>query len=364
MVKSGRWTGHRRSGFGAGAVAGGLALAVTLTGCGHVAAARSTDPKPRTSQSVSPRAPGALTPARLTTTPVSNQALAELDARHLLSLLTKLPPGASPLSAKAPAGTPPLLRSPAVRPMTPYLATDTRFTIVPGSPAAILAWFTTHKPAGSTNALSGSTGGPGALALEQAFQWPATAVLDQRDMLLSAETFGQGRSLVRIDTGVVYTPNRPAAERVPAGVDRVVLTVTPPAGPVRVFVVTKDSSIAALESALAALARPDFTVQPGGPCLCGPGVNEKFVAEFFVRGASSPVVTVTDSPYLAIMGVGNVGFEAGMTAEPVLEDWSWSLAKVVEHITGVHFDGVPPASAPKVQDSMAKAPPPAGISAG
>ena len=114
--------------------------------------------------------------------------------------------------------------------MTPYLATDTRFTIVPGSPAAILAWFTTHKPAGSTNALSGSTGGPGALALEQAFQWPATAVLDQRDMLLSAETFGQGRSLVRIDTGVVYTPNRPAAERVPAGVDRVVLTVTPPGG--------------------------------------------------------------------------------------------------------------------------------------
>jgi len=360
MVEAGTRATHRRSGFGGAAVVGGLALAVTLAGCGHVAGARPTDPRPRTSQSVSPK-----TPASLTTTSVSNQVLAERDARYLLSLLTKLPPGASPLSAKAPPGTPALLRTPVLRPMTPYLATDTRFTIVPGTPAAILAWFAAHRPARSTNALSGSTGGPGALAVEQGFQWPATAVLDQRGMLLSAEAFGHGTILVRVDTGVVYTPNRPTAEQVPAGVDRVVLTVTPPTGPVRVFVVTKSSSITALESALAALARPDFTVQPGGPCLCGAGVNEKFVAEFFLAGHAAPAVTVSDSPYFAIMGVGNVGFEAGTTTEPVLEDWSWSLAKVVEHITGVHFDGVPPTpTAPKVQDSPAVAHSPAGISAG
>jgi len=319
-------------------VTGTIGLAAILAGCGNPAAqAVNREPKSVT-PAVSPKTRLLSTPA-----PVSNQLLAEIDARYLLSLLTKLPPGATPLSPKAPPGTPALLRSPSLRPMTPYLATDTRFTIVPGSPAAVLAWFSAHRPAGSTDSLSGSTGGPGATVLEAGFQWPATAVLDERGMLLGAETFGYGRTLVRIDTGVVYTPNRPAGETVPVGVDRVVLTVTPPTGRVRVFVVTKSSSISALESALAALARPDFTVQPGGPCLCGPGVNEKFVAQFFLPGHSTPAVTVSDAPYFAIMGVGNVNVTVGRTVEPILEDGTWSVAKVVEHMTGVHFDGAPTA---------------------
>jgi hypothetical protein len=83
-------------------------------------------------------------------------------------------------------------------------------------------------------------------------------------------------------------------------------------------------------------------MNPGGPCLCGPGVNEKFGASFFLPGWTTPSVTVDDSPMLAEMGVGNVEFTAGTTVEPVLEDWHWAVAKVVEHLTGVHFDDVPP----------------------
>jgi hypothetical protein len=82
-------------------------------------------------------------------------------------------------------------------------------------------------------------------------------------------------------------------------------------------------------------------MNPGGPCLCGPGINERFEATLFLPGDTSPVVTVSDSPMTAEMGTGNVEFTVGTTAQPVLEDWRWSVAKVVEQLTGVHFDGVP-----------------------
>jgi hypothetical protein len=275
----------------------------------------------------------------------SNRTIAEADARHLMSLL-RVPPGASVPSRKPPRGTPTLLRQPAELPGTPYLAGDTRFTIVRGSPDSVIAWFAAHPPKGSTGDLSGSSGGPGGMEESQGFEWPSNAVLDERGLLVSAATFGPGTSLVRVDSGVVYTPNRPGAERVPAGIDRVVLTVTPPKGAVRVFTITKAASISALAASLAGLRRPDYTMNPGGPCLCGAGINEKFQASFFLPGGTTPSVTVDDAPMFAEMGVGNVDFSVGTTTEPVLEDGSWTVAKVVERLTGVHFVGVPGSKTP------------------
>jgi hypothetical protein len=119
------------------------------------------------------------------------------------------------------------------------------------------------------------------------------------------------------------------------------LTVTLSPTRERQFTVTKPSAIALLEAAVDSLSRPDYTENPGGPCLCGPGASQRFVAQFFLAGDTHPVAVVTDWPMNAEEGVGNVSFALGPKTEPVLEDGTWSVAKAVEHITGVHFADVP-----------------------
>jgi hypothetical protein len=333
---------RRRAPLASVAISGTLGAAAALAGCGMAPAAMSHPAAARPVVHVvhsDKKAHSLTTPIKLA--PPTNLTLAEIDARYLMSSV-RLPRRASPPSRTPPKGTPQYLRHPAVVAWTPYLAKDSLFTIIPGPPDAVIAWFATHAPKGSRDNLSGSLSGTDAIELSQGFGWPANAVLRQRELIVSAETFDGHMTLVRIDTGVVYTPNRPQAESVPAAIDRVVLTVTPPKGPARIFTVTKAASISVLEAALAALARPDYTSNPGGPCLCGPGINERFTAAFYLAGETTPSVTVSDSPMFAEMGVGNVEFTVGAAAEPILEDGSWSVAKVVERLTGVRFDGVPP----------------------
>jgi hypothetical protein len=272
---------------------------------------------------------------------VDDRGAAIADARHLMSLV-RLPKNATPLSAIAPKGTPALLHEPAQQPLTPFVAALTRFSVVPGSVDSVLAWLQAHPPAGSSFALSGSSGGrTEGVEYSRGFSWPATKILDERGILASAMSLSAGKTLVRFDAQVVYTPNRPAAEVFPAGVDRVQLVVTLSTSRERHFTVTKPAAIALLETAIDSLQRPHYTENPGGPCLCGPGASQRIVAQFFVAGDTHPVAVVTDWPMDAEEGVGNVGFALGSKNEPVLEDGHWSVAKAVEHITGVHFAGVP-----------------------
>jgi hypothetical protein len=288
-------------------------------------------------------APTAKVPAKQTAQirAVDDRGVAIADARHLMSLV-RLPKNATPLSPTAPKGAPALLRQPAQEPLTPYVAALTRFSVVPGSLDSVLAWLQANPPAGSSFALSGSSGG-GTEGVEysRGFSWPATKILDDRGILASAMGFGAGKTLVRFDAQVVYTPSRPAAEVLPAGVDRVELVVTLSTTHERHFTITNPSAITLLEKAIDSLSRPDYTENPGGPCLCGPGADQRLVAQFFLAGDTHPVAVVTDWPMSAEEGVGNVSFALGPKTEPILEDGHWSVAKVVERITGVHFAGVP-----------------------
>lgn len=255
--------------------------------------------------------------------------------------LVKLPAGATGLTRHWPTGTPTILREPSSVPGTPYLALRTRFSVVPGSPTAVVAWLAAHVPTGSAARMSGSTTGPEGDTYDEGFAWPATEVLDERWLLATAASLTSSSSVVRFDAEVVYTPNRPPAEEIPPGVGRVELAIT--LSPTRkpTFTVTSPSAIARLETAIDSLSRPDYTVNPGGPCLCGPGADQSFVARFFVGEDRRPAVVVTDWPLLAEMGTGNVTFTLGTKREPILEDSRWLLAKAVERVTGVRLAAVP-----------------------
>lgn len=270
----------------------------------------------------------------------TDREVAIADAHHLLALV-RLPAGATPLSVTAPEGTTTIMREPPSYPGTPYLIELARYSVVPGSPGAALAWFLQHAPAGSTVAGSSRSGGPSPADddASQVFGWPSTQALDSRQLIVTAQAFGNG-TLLRFDSQVVYWLDLPAGEHIPKGVDRIVLTVTTATGNLRVttdtrtFVITEPSEIASFERAEATLRPPIMLMNPGGPCIGAAQAAEHYRAELYVRGEPRPVVTLVGQA--ANVGTGDVTFSSGGRTYPVLEDWS-NLLTVVEHLTGEHF---------------------------
>ena len=233
------------------------------------------------------------------------------------------------------------MREPPSYPGTPYLIELARYSIVPGSPSAALAWFLQHAPAGSTSAGSSQASGPSPADddASQVFGWPFTQALNSRQLIVTAQAFGK-RTLLRFDSQVVYWLDVSAGEHIPKGVDRIVLTVTTAAGNMKVttntrtFVITKPSEIAAFVRTEAALRPPIMLMNPGGPCIGEAQAAEHYLSKLFVRGETNPVVTIVGQA--ANVGTGDVTFSSGGRTYPVLEDWS-HLLTVVEHLTGEHF---------------------------
>jgi hypothetical protein len=271
----------------------------------------------------------------------TDRQVAIADANHLLAL-ARTPRGAAPLSTTAPKGTSMIMREPPGYPGTSYLIELARYSTVPGSPSAALAWFLEHAPTGSTLAGSSQASGssPADNDASQTFGWPSTDALSSRQLLVTTQSFGT-RTLVRFDSQVVYWPDLPASEHIPKGVDRIVLTVTTATGDMmvtthtRTFVITKASEIAAFVRTEATLRPPIMQMNPGGPCIGEAQAAEHYLAKLFVRGETNPVVTIIGQA--ANVGTGDVTFSSGGRTYPLLlEDWS-NLLTVVEHLTGDHF---------------------------
>jgi hypothetical protein len=270
----------------------------------------------------------------------TDRRVAIADARHLLALV-RPPKGAAPLSTTPPKGTTTIMREPPSYPGTPYVIDSARYSIVPGSPRAALAWFLQHPPAGSTVAGSSQASGPSPADDEasQVFGWPSTQDLASRQLIVTAQAFGK-RTLLRFDSQVVYWPDLPAGEHIPKGVDRIVLTVTTATGNMnvtthtRTLVITKPSETAAFVRTEATLRPPIILINPGGPCIGEAQAAEHYLAKLFVRGETNPVVTIVGQA--ANVGTGDVTFSSGGRTYPVLEDWS-HLLTVVENLTGEHF---------------------------
>jgi hypothetical protein len=270
----------------------------------------------------------------------TDRQVAIADAHHLLALV-RPPRGATPLSTAAPNGTTTIMRGPPSYPGTPYLIELARYSIVPGSPGAALAWFLQHAPAGSTVAGSSQSSGPSPADddASQVFGWPSTHALNSRQLIVTAQAFGV-RTLLRFDSQVTYWLDLPAGEHIRKGVDRIVLTVITASGNMKVtthtrtFVITQPSEIAAFVRTEATLRPPTFLMNPGGPCIGAAQAAERYVAKLFVRGENNPVVTIVGQA--ANVGTGDVTFSSGGRAYPVLEDWS-HLLTVVEHLTAERF---------------------------
>ncbi len=233
------------------------------------------------------------------------------------------------------------MRQPPSYPGTPYLIDLARYCLVPAAPSAALAWFLRHAPAGSALAGSSRASGPSPTDddASQVFGWPSTHSLNSRQLIVTAQASGR-RTLLRFDSQVVYWPDLPAAEHIPKGVDRIVLTVTTASGNMKVtthtrtFVISDPSEIAAFVRTEATLRRPIMLVNPGGPCIGAVQGAEHYLAKLFVRGETSAVVTIVEQA--ANVGTGDVTFSSRGRTYPALEDWSRLLA-AVEHLTGEHF---------------------------
>jgi hypothetical protein len=309
---------------------------VLLASCGLAAPKADVTPRHDT-HDVSLLTPGS---NKSSTRQPTDRQVAIADAHHLLALV-RPPRGATPLSTTPPKGTTTIMREPPSYPGTPYLIELARYSIVPGSPSAALAWSLQHAPAGSTVAGSSQASGPSPANddASQVFGWPSTQALNSRQLIVTAQALGK-RTLLRFDSQVVYWLDLPAGEHIPKGVDRIVLTVTTASGNMKVtthtrtVVITKLSEIAAFVRTEATLRPPIMLMNPGGPCIGGAQAAEHYLAKLFVRGETNPVVTIVGQA--ANVGTGDVTFSSGGRTYPVLEDWS-HLLTVVEHLTGEHF---------------------------
>jgi hypothetical protein len=153
----------------------------------------------------------------------ANGRTARRDAAALLARL-RLPHGAI-RSESEPQGGGQALANPASQPGTPNLAKAHAWWVVPGTPAAAISFIRAHPPAGSRLIESGS-GTAGRPYQMVGYGWPARLhILATRWLVVEAVSLGDDRTALRADGEVVWITPRPASERVPARVRRLVVSV-------------------------------------------------------------------------------------------------------------------------------------------
>ena len=252
--------------------------AVVLSGCGS----QPSGPQPGGARTgtASPRSTG----------PASPRQRAVADAARIMASFP-WPPGAV---RTGPAAS---LTQSGARPVTPDLASVTRWWRVPGRPQEVLAWIRAHLPPGFTLAGTGvgtrSGSGPGWWT--RVFALPAVPdVLTQRELVVLAVRSGS-QTAIRVDAQVVWLPARPVAERVPPAAR--VLTVTPVFGfnPApraerldRAFTVTDPATVARIAAVVNGLTR-----FPGGAFSCPAESGGQMRLTFFTRPGGPVVARLT-----------------------------------------------------------------------
>jgi hypothetical protein len=151
-------------------------------------------------------------------------SLARSVARSLLDAL-RLPSDAKPLS-DVPRSL--IMRFAGSRPATPNLVELARTYRLAGAPQALLNAI--RPPTGMRRSGAGSAGhhAPGQPEIETfryvTFEAPPSAGVQSETLSLATIAAPDGGTLLRAEAQVVWTSERPAAERVPAGVSSIELT--------------------------------------------------------------------------------------------------------------------------------------------
>jgi hypothetical protein len=242
-----------------------------------------------------------------------NFRAARRDAGKLLSKLV-LPAGATLVATDPSAGKE--LGSAGVMTGSLALIDLHRFWRVPGEqPAAVLSWFQSHKPAGSSLTVSGSASGPGYVVNALDFSYPSVSnVIAARDLVVSVTAARGGGTAIRADAEDVYWIPKPKWERVPGGVTQIDVTVqqlniTNGKTTTTTQTVTDAKQVARIISLVNALppAQPWLTA-----CPLDAGPNVKL--EFLSAAGAAPLATA----YADGSGCGGVSFALHGRQEPGL----------------------------------------------
>ena len=243
------------------------------------------------------------------------------------------------------------LTQPAARPATPDLASLTRWWRVPGQPPGVLAWIRAHLPSGFTPAGTGS--GPGSWT--SMFALPdVPGVLTGRELTVLAVR-DRGQTAIRVDAQVAWLPARPAAERVPPDVTRIIVTPVFGYNPNprarrldHAFTVTDPARVARIVAVVNGLSR-----FPDGAFSCPAEFGGQMRLTFFTR-PGGPVAARLTVPY---GGCGVVFVRIGGRDMPALSQYPESgprLPQQVLAIAGVSWPVEP--GTPQLPDVVARAP--------
>jgi len=293
---------------------------VVLSGCG--------------SQPSGPQPGGARTGTAdpRTTGPASPRQRAVADAARIMASFPR-PPGA------VRAGPIASLIQPGTRPITPDLASVTRWWRVPGRPEEVLAWVGVHLPPGFAPAgtgigtRSGTGTGTGSESWTGMFALPAVpGVLTQRELVVLAVRSGS-QTAIRVDAQVVWLPARPGAERVPP--TAAVLTVTPVFGLNpdpraerldRAFTVTDPATVGRIAAVVNGLPR-----SPAGAFSCPADSGGQMRLTFSIR-PGGPVAARLTAEY---GGCGIVSVRVGGRAMPGLSEYPRSGPPLQQQVLAI-----------------------------
>jgi hypothetical protein len=257
------------------------------------------------------------------------------------------PPGAQRLAAP-PGGVGGKLDNPIFMSGDPDTVYSASLWKVPGmSPLQVLTWEKAHLSSRFRLTLAGGEAAPARPGIpgvptppsdpyhdaSDEFDLQGAGILPAAEMIVQAATSSAGRTYVRVDAMVAWQPQRPASERVPAGVTAITITAQPdmnkphdvPA-PVTLNHPASVSKIVRLVDSL--------PLYPERGCL-GLNENGKGITLSFLGHANGPVLATASE---LIPSCGYVEFAIRGTDEPILSD-PGSFTQQALSIAGVRWPG-------------------------
>ncbi|MFL6114456.1 MAG: hypothetical protein ACJ786_24320 [Catenulispora sp.] len=169
-------------------------------------------------------------------------------------LTTFLPPPGSTKATGRPDAVPPDLLGPPIMSGAETQATAVAWYYASITPGQVLGWVSTHPPTGSRPEGSGSgSTGPGFLS----FQYPTP----NSSLIVTPETGTDGRTVIRLDASVIWTPSRAPDSLIGGGAKSVTVVTTnrlnpQAAGPAAAPLTSTDPQLIARITALVNALQP------------------------------------------------------------------------------------------------------------
>jgi len=257
------------------------------------------------------------------------------------------PPGAQRLAAP-PGGVGGKLDNPIFMSGDPDTVYSASLWKVPGmSPLQVLTWEKAHLPSRFRLTLTGGEAAPARPGIPGVRTPPSDPYHDASDefdlqgagippaaeMIVQGATSSAGRTYVRVDAMVAWQPQRPASERVPAGVTAITITAQPdmnkPHDVPAPVTLTDPASVSKIVRLVDSL--PLYRERG---CL-GLNENGKGITLSFLGHANGPVLATASE---LIPSCGYVEFAIRGTDEPILSD-PGSFTQQALSIGGVRWPG-------------------------